>query len=99
MEIDAYRGLSKQYFYKGDIGHCDIYFERATKGIYEAGHSSQKNIAKQYYVRFKKTLNDYKNEHSANFTNTSGLDLKENKQAKINIEFDYQIIDYTCSNL
>ncbi len=69
--------------------HCDMYFERATKGIYEAGHSSQKNIAKQYYLRFKKTLNDYKNEHSTNLNSTFGLNLKENKQVKIKIEFDY----------
>ena len=50
-EIAAYQCLSMQYLYLAEIKNSLLYNERASRGIVEADHSQNKQIAKYQYQR------------------------------------------------
>ena len=45
LEQEAYTGLSKQYYYFGQITKCKMYFDRSSYGIFEGDGSQPKQVA------------------------------------------------------
>ena len=92
LELEAMQNVGTSLFHMGLVSESRVYSDRAHRGIYEADHSSAKQVAKQQYERHQKTRQvERQNDPGYEFGYENCLNLKIRK----NKDTQYITLDFT----